>query len=175
MSALETVSKAELAELFGKEERTVTNWRQQGIPVRINGKSVRYPLGPCIAWYVDRERETARTGKGPSELDVVRIRKTLAEARRAELEVEELEGALIRMEMHEDRVRRLCDRLAARCKTLTRFAGDVQTALTDAEALGLCEKIETDLLRSLSETADDVEEDQDEPAAAGAPGESPAS
>lgn len=68
------------------------------------------------------------------------------------------EGTLIALEVHEMRVEKLSERLAAAVKGLGRFAGDVQRATTDVESAELLERISDDLLRALMAVADDVDD-----------------
>ena len=150
-----SVTKAELARVLKKDPRSITNYQNEGMPVERGGRRPMYALDECVAWYVDREREAARSGKGLNELDQMRTRKTLADARKAELEVEQLEGRLLPAELFEERVTLLCERLAARCKTLGRYRGEVQRAMTDAEADELLERVQDELLAALAGTADD--------------------
>lgn len=157
-----TGSKAQLAALLNKDIRSITNYQNEGMPVARGGPRPTYHFQQCIAWYIERERELARKGKGLNELDQVRARKTHAEARKAELELEELEGRLVPLEVHEQRVTRLCEQLAARCKTLGRYMGDVQRAMTEVDASALLERIQDDLLRALMGLGDEDLEDAPE-------------
>jgi phage terminase Nu1 subunit (DNA packaging protein) len=52
----------------------------------------KYDLTACVPWYLKREREAARGAKGLNDLDLARQRKTVAEARLAELERREGRG-----------------------------------------------------------------------------------
>lgn len=153
-----TGSKAQLAQLLNKDIRSITNYQNEGMPVARAGTRPVYHFQKCIAWFVERERELARKGKGLNELDQVRARKTHAEARKAELELEEMEGRLVPLEVHEQRVTRLCEQLAARCKTLGRYMGDVQRAMTEIEASQLLERVQDELLRALMGTGDELDE-----------------
>ena len=86
-------------------------------------------------------------------------RKELALAQLRELEVAEKEGEMLPLSQHEQRLQSICERLAARVKGLGRYMGDVQRATTDIEAAELLERISDDLLRSLMDLADEIEED----------------
>lgn len=158
MALPKTGSKAQLAQLLNKDIRSITNYQNEGMPVERKGARPAYHFAKCIAWWVERERENARAGKGLNELDQARMRKSHADARKAELEVEELEGRLVPLEVHEERVTRLCEQLAARCKTLGRYMGDVQRAMTEIEAAALLERIQDELLRTLMATSDELDD-----------------
>jgi hypothetical protein len=100
-------------------------------------------------------------GEQLSILDHTKARKELAQAMKAELEIAELRGELLPIAMHEERVAQLCERLAARCKTIGRYRGEVQRAMTDLEAAQLLEKIQDELLRALMDVADEIEDPEE--------------
>lgn len=157
MAAKKGVSKAEIARILDKDVRSVTNYVKEGMPI-VRGKSPTFDVVACVRWFVDREREAARSGKELNELDQMRARKAFADARKTELELAELEAALVPLEVHELRVRQLCERLASRVKTLSRYRGDVQRAVTDIEVDELLERIQDEQLAAMMESADEVEE-----------------
>lgn len=80
------VSKAEFADLIGKDERTLSRWQQEGMPVHEfgmgRGNENQYDTAACIAWMCHKaslngQKETAR-----DRLDRVRAeREELALAR----------------------------------------------------------------------------------------------
>lgn len=158
----ETVNRPEIARLLGVDERSITNYRQEGIPVRVRGKSVDYPVVQCIAWYIDRERDAARKGKGLNELDQARSRKTLAEAQLAETKLAEAEGNLIPIEMHEKRIGDICDRLRNTLTTVpSKYLSRILTAKIDIEAQAVGEQIRDETLRALQATADAITADDE--------------
>jgi phage terminase Nu1 subunit (DNA packaging protein) len=150
VSLPKTVSKAELAKLLNKDIRSIMNYQNEGMPVLRVGGRPAYNLVACVHWYIARPPKL-------TELDQVRTRKTNADAQRAELEVEELRGQLLPLDVHEARVTRLCEQLAARCKTLGQYMGDVQRATTEIEAVTLLERIQDELLRALMGVADELD------------------
>jgi hypothetical protein len=88
-----------------------------------------------------------------------RRRKELALAQQREMEVAQLRGRLIPLDVYEQRLTVICERLAARVKGMGRYLGDVQRAMSDVEAAALLERISDDLLRALMSTADELEDD----------------
>jgi hypothetical protein len=56
--------------------------------------------------------------------------------------------------------------LAARCKSLSKYMGDVQVATTDVDAAALLDRIGDDLLRSFLGVADEVRDEGDDVEAA---------
>lgn len=149
-----SATRHELAALIGVDVRTIKNLVDDGMPKEARGK---YDLGVCVKWYIERCVELARAGKGLNDLDLARQRKTIAEARMAELELEQLEGNLIPLEMHEHRVEGIAGRLAAQCKGLDRFIADVQRATTIVDAKEVVDKVSDALLASLRAVADDLD------------------
>ena len=154
MALPERATRAELAWLFDTTERTITNYRQEGIPCNVRGTTVRYPLVRCVKWLLEKQR---KAGAGDGEASVSQ-RRAAAELRKIELEVAQTEGALIALEVHEIRIEKISERLAAACKGLGRFAGDVQRATTDVEAAELLDRISDELLRACMAVADDLDD-----------------
>jgi hypothetical protein len=145
-----------LAELFGVTVKSIQRWEEEGLPRNADGT---YPLAKCISWWGDRRARLAlEEHGGESELDRMRTRKLEAEARRAELELAREEGTLIPIDVHEERLEARCQQLAARCKGLGRYLGDVLSATADVDAMALLERIGDDLLRALMEVASEIEE-----------------
>jgi phage terminase Nu1 subunit (DNA packaging protein) len=163
MKAAKGVSKAEIARILDKDVRSITNYIQEGMPIVRTGRSPTFDVVACVRWFVDREREAARSGKELNELDQMRARKAFADARKTELELAELEGALLPLDVHEARVRQLCERLAGRVKTLNRYRGDVQRAVTAIEVDELLERIEDEMLAALMASADEIEDEPPTP------------
>lgn len=159
------VTRGYLAELLAVDVRSIKNFVDEGMPKLARG---RYDLRLCVQWYITREREAARGGKGLSDLDLAKQRKELALAAKAEIEVEQLRGESIPLDVHERRVEALAGRLAGRLKGLGRYLADVQRATTAVEASALLDRISDDLLRACSTAADDVDppDEDDRPRAA---------
>lgn len=102
------VNRNELAGILGVDVRSIKNFVDDGMPKLTRGK---YDVGACVKWYVEHEREKARAGKGLNDLDLARQRKTIAEAREAELRVEERLANVVPVEMLAEVGGRLADRL----------------------------------------------------------------
>lgn len=149
-----SATRHELAALIGVDVRTIKNLVDDGMPKLARGK---YDLGVCVKWYIERSVELARAGKGLNDLDLARQRKTVAEARMAELELEQLEGNLIPLDLHEQRVEGLSARLASQCKGLDRFIAGVQRATSAVDAKAVVDDISDTLLAALRAVADDLE------------------
>lgn len=153
-------TRKQIAEILGVDERSITNYQAESppIPTARQGRAVRYPIAPAVAWYLDRERRRARENKLPSELEMARQRKVLAEARIAEKEAADAEGSIIPLEVHEVRVAALAGRLAAACTGgLMRFRGDIQLARTPLEAQQLLERMGDELFRACQGVGEAIE------------------
>lgn len=83
-----TVNKAELSELFGISQRSLTEWQDDGMPILAKGdrgESNQYDVPACIRWWIAREvgkvsEETPRDRLARLQAD--RIEMEIAEARR---------------------------------------------------------------------------------------------
>lgn len=102
------VSRQFLANCFKVDVRSIKNFVDEGMPKVARGK---FPLAECVWWYLERERQGARAGKGLNDLDLARQRKTVAEAQEAEHRVAKLLATVIDADVHEEVVGHVCDRL----------------------------------------------------------------
>lgn len=161
-----TLSASALVELYGVDRRTLTNWLNETPPCPSDkeGRERRFDLAAVVAWREERAVRHARAQwererPANDEVKEARDRKTLIESRLLELQLEEAEGRVIPLDVHEERVRALCEPLAARLKALSKYVGDVQLATTDVEATALLERIGDEMLATLMSAADEIEED----------------
>lgn len=99
-----------LANVLKCDVRSLKNFVDEGMPKATRG---RYSLAECVPWYIERERQAARAGRGLNDLDLARQRKTVAEAQTEELRVAKLMGTLIDATIHEKVIGDICDRLLA--------------------------------------------------------------
>lgn len=154
MAASDLVGRDFLAKLLGVDVRTIKNLVDEGMPKLERG---RYALTACVPWYIQREREAARGAKGLSDLDLARQRKTIAEARRAELDVAEAEGQVIPTELHADRLRERLVTVAGAVKAIGRYHADVKAATTDIAADQLLERMSDEILAELHGLSDTID------------------
>lgn len=153
-SADDDVSRDFLARVFGCDVRTITNYVSAGMPKSARGK---FPLASCVQWHVGAEREAARAGKGLNDLDLARQRKTIAEARVAELDLAEREQLSIPIEMHRKRLRERLESVAGQVKAIGRYQPDVKAATTDAQADALLDRMADEILAELHGLTDKIE------------------
>lgn len=163
------LKKAAIAERLGVSPKQIERYVADGMPCKGTGAKRTFPWPECRNWRDDllkkQGREAAERSMKPSddgELKLAAARQTIAESRLVVLKVEQLEGALIPLDLHEQRVQLVCETLAATIKGLGRYAGEVQRAVSDVEAELLLEKISDDLLRACSAKAESIEDEADE-------------
>jgi hypothetical protein len=152
---------------FGVDRRTVTNWLNEEVPVpsAMEGSRRVFVAADVVAWFSARAVRHARSAwekerpKAEDEVKEARNRQVIAESRMAELELAEREGQVIPAELYEQRVRAIVEPLAARCKSLSKYMGDVQVATTDVDAAALLDRIGDDLLKSFLGVADEVSDE----------------
>jgi phage terminase Nu1 subunit (DNA packaging protein) len=154
MAVNDVVSRNFLANLLGVDVRTIKNLVDEGMPKADRG---RYSLGACVPWYIQREREAARGSKGLNDLDLARQRKTVAEARRAELDVAEAEGQVIPTELHAERLRERLATVAGAVKAIGRYHADVKAVTTDVAADQLLERMADEILAELYALSDTID------------------
>lgn len=88
----EIVNKRELAKILGKSERALTEWQKEGMPIASSGargQANRYDTQKVIEWLIKRASDQS------SKMDAAKLRLTIAQAEKAELEVKEMHGELI--------------------------------------------------------------------------------
>jgi len=163
------LKKAALADRLGVSPKQIERYVAAGMPCTGTGGRRTFPWPECRNWRDEllrkQEREAAEKRLKPKALDDLALaeeRKAIAESRLMVLKVEELEGSLIPLDMHEQRVQLVCETLAATIKGLGRYAGDVQRATSDVDAELVLEKIADDLLRACTGTAEEIDEGERE-------------
>lgn len=99
---VELLTRAELAERFGKDIRTITNWIAEGLPQRSRNGEIVYSWPDCREWREAQIRTDARLtrhhgGSEDKKLEAaeLQLRRYRAEAEMAELEVAERRGQLV--------------------------------------------------------------------------------
>lgn len=99
MISEEWISQKEFAQLIGVHLRTMTNLRDAGLEkyCRVGSRRVEVQMPEGFRWYVAyRERIVQDTGKAPAEGSADQ-RYELARARKAEIELEQLEGTMVKL------------------------------------------------------------------------------
>lgn len=150
----EEVTTENLSRAFGVDVRTIQRLAAEGMPRRARGK---FPRNAAFQWYLQREREAARGSKGLNDLDLARQRKTVAEARKAELELATIEGQVITMDLHQKRLRERLETVAGAIKANGRYHADVKAAITDEAADRLLQRMGDEQLAELFDLKDEIE------------------
>lgn len=89
---IDLLSRGDIADRFGVDERTITNWQQKGMPIRRENDSVLFAWHDCYKWREQsiREDERALRHAGGDEvaraaMADARLRVAMAEAEDAEI------------------------------------------------------------------------------------------
>jgi phage terminase Nu1 subunit (DNA packaging protein) len=154
VAAGDLVSRDRLAQLFTCDVRTIKNLVDEGMPKVTRG---RYSLTACVPWFLQREREAARGAKGLNDLDLARQRKTVAEARIAEIDAATAEGEVIPTALHAVRLRERLETVAGAVKAIGRYQPDVKAAVTDAAADALLDRMSDEILAELHGLSDTID------------------
>lgn len=161
------VGQMALAKLCGNvEPRTIRNWVKEGMPERSKDGRPQYMLSEVIPWLRQRDQ---RESKGKETLDEQRERtlKIRAERRLAQAKLKEQLGQLIPAADVERAWERACAAMrgritGARGKWAPSFVG----LKGIAEVAPVLDAMAVDILAALLESADELDEDDDEEAAA---------
>lgn len=148
------VSREFIARILGVDVRSLKNFVDEGMPKAERG---RYPLLVCVQWYLERERAASRSGKGLNDLDLARQRKTIAEARLAEINLSEKESRSVPIEVHEQRLRDRLASVAGEVKAIGRYNPDVVSATTPEAADALLDRMADEILRELAGLSESIE------------------
>ncbi len=137
-------TRQQLAEIFGKNPRTIAKWLEEGLPVAVpgrGGKPSLYAIPACVQWVL--KRESAATTAAAKAQSPAQERALLDRARREDLELkmhvrrgELVEAGQVALEFAEiansvkARLRRIPDALAERLiAAATRGPGPVKAML----------------------------------------------
>jgi terminase small subunit / prophage DNA-packing protein len=139
------VNKAELGDILGKSQPTLTTWQKQGMPIHVagtRGQENLYDTVEVIDWLIRRSLEKVVVGDDGEAInyEAERARLTKAQANHEELKVEVLKGELIRAEVVERVQGGMVSSFRARCLSLPTKAAPqlvgldesaIETALSD--------------------------------------------
>lgn len=159
----ELLTREELAERFGKDVRTVTNWVQDGMPQRTKSGKPVYSWPECRDWREKRIRDDARATREAGgdddrkeQMAEARLRAALAEAEAAELDLLERRGELVTVEFMRTEFDRIAQALRARLLALPpAWAGRLGVATTTVERQLALQDAVNEVLPVLRELADD--------------------
>lgn len=107
------MSQREAAERLNLTTRQVKNLADAGMPTRSEDGKVRYPFPECFTWYLDYKIASALANRVPDDEHEAKRKLVAAQAKKAELEADELEGLLVRVADVEAEVAGLLEQLRA--------------------------------------------------------------
>jgi hypothetical protein len=154
------LTQKQCAEGLGLTSRQIHNLVEQGMPRHAKGGKAFYPWPRVLKWYIEFRTKDVKQAAPRSDVEAALDRRAMAEAQLIEIELAEAQGLNISLDTHEERVRSLCEPLAARCRSLSQYIGDVQLAKTEGEASTLLETIGHNLLRALTDSADAITDEE---------------
>lgn len=162
----EELNKAELAERFGVDVRTITNWVQEGMPQRRKSGKPSYSWPECREWREGDIRKDARADRHAggdddkkTRLAELRLRQLEIEVEQADLDLAERRGELIPVAFMISEFDRIAQGLR---KALLSFPA------TWAERLGSCpstperQRMLSDGINDMMPLLDDMTEEGDE-------------
>lgn len=147
------VSGQQLAQLCSCDLRTIQNCVGEGMP-QINRN--RYDSRAAVPWHRERAIEQARAGKGLNDLDLARQRKTVAEARLAEIELAKAEESVVPVDVAAHELRTRLETVAGAVKAIHKFQPDIKAAVSDEAADALCDRMADEILAELYGLSDTI-------------------
>lgn len=156
---LQPLSQKEIAAAFGVTTRTIQRWHDEGLPRQGTGRDTTYDLPECIAWRLEREREEVERILETFENEEASRKKKLAmQARKLELEVEEMEGRLIDIEDLEQLHSAPLAELRGQILSIPGRLGPLLDRYKVQEAVAILDEFVAEFMESLSHLRDvDVE------------------
>jgi len=166
----EKLSKSEIAERFGVDVRTITNWVGLGMPQRKESGKPIYSWPECREWREEQIRKDARALRhagGDEEAKKkgaeLRLRQLEIEVEQADLDLAERRGELVPFDFMRGEFGRIAEGLRKALHSLPQTwaerLGSVQSTID--RQLMLQDAI-NDLMPILNELADSEDEDDDE-------------
>lgn len=155
------LTQKQCAEGLGLTSRQIHNLVEQGMPRRTKNGKAFYPWPRVLRWYIEFRTKDLKQATPRSDVEAAMDRRAMAEAQLVEIKLQEAQGLNISLDTHEERVRALCEPLAARCRSLSQYLGEVQLAKTETEAAALLDRIGDTLLRALTDSAEQISTDED--------------
>jgi phage terminase Nu1 subunit (DNA packaging protein) len=145
------MTKSEIAASLGLKPRQVDNLVVEGMPRKKVGRSWVYGQD-AEAWYWRRKVEAAGSAK-KGQLDAARMRRELAQAELAEIDVATRRGELIPLDDAKREVGRIAELVTAKLRAAGgRFAHRWQAARSHQEAQGVIDEIMREILTDLRST-----------------------
>ncbi len=99
MSMPKKVNKVELAEILGVNERTLSTWQKNGLPIEdrhVHGRENLYDTAKVIQWLIQRHSQNlTRSGGEILDLEAEKARLTKAQADSTELKLAQQRGELL--------------------------------------------------------------------------------
>lgn len=152
----EPISTAELARIFGVDERTIRNWVALGCPQRMRSKRPAYLLSEVVPWRRQRDKVESATDK--PDLAAEQARKLRADADLAELKVQERRAELVPAANVERQMERLCATLRSRVLGVRgRWAPRILGLGTMPDATRVLDELANYVLEALRSAADELE------------------
>ncbi len=105
------LTQKELAEVLPITTRQIRRLVDEGLPTEPLGGRTMYPMAACVRWYIEYREKLAA---GQAEVRDARQRKLQADARMAELAVEEAEERVLPTEVLQRTLTTVLERLRSR-------------------------------------------------------------
>ena len=166
----ELLDREQLADRFGVDIRTITNWVGDGMPQRVRSGKPVYAWLECLKWREEQIRKDRRglreagdDEQRKEQLAEARLRVALAEAEEAELNLAERRGELVPVQFMRDEFERIAQALRTRLlATPAAWAPRVDAATSLVDRQLVLEDCINELLPLLRAAADDDGEDDGE-------------
>jgi terminase small subunit / prophage DNA-packing protein len=164
-----TVGPQGIADFFGVEKRTVTNWINESPPCPSwkDGTERLFDTVKVAAWREERAARkalAATESTRPADFEEARTRKMAAEAQLAEIEVAEKQGQVVPIAVLESEVAAIGSRLrAVLINTPSNYTVHLERAgISAAAAQDVLERLSEELTRALRKPIDDLPDEPEE-------------
>jgi hypothetical protein len=162
----ERLTKLELADRFGESAKQIQRYIQEGMPTVGSGYGVRFNWQVCRAWRDNRirrlEREKIEKSK-PLDIENAKARKLEAEAKEAQIRVDQMLGQVVPLSMIDEVAAKISDRMLPILQNApSNYSLRLeQLGVAADKAQSVIESICTDLTKALQDTSDEHEAEAD--------------
>lgn len=156
-----TISLSVFARELGLTSRSVTRYAQEGMPTRLVNGERRVSRPDAHRWLLETAEARGRAKASSGSLEDAELRLQTAKAKKAELELGELEGKLVPVAAYQKEFGWICAQLRGAILAMPRYAPRFVQLETPAQAQAVLREVAADVLGELQKATDGEDEDDE--------------
>jgi hypothetical protein len=160
-----TLSAKALADLLQVNRSAVFQWKDAGCPFRKGSKGFEFVVSEVVAWLEKRAEERGRKSAESQDGQSPYAQKQLADAEYRRIQIEQLRGSLIEVDVVREEYERFVGGFAAVATgRLQRFEREILQTTSPADARRLTQRMHAALMEGAQEYAAEIETTEDDEA-----------